>query len=384
MSPRFCSACGTRAVSGAKFCAECGSALGGRAAAAPAGWRPTAAGGAALGVFLAAGLATWVTILAPAPPRPGPGGGGTPRPPATAAAQLPEGHPAVPMELPAEVKTFIADLEAKTKEKPDDAEAWIRLAMVNSRAAQLDPSYHAAALAAFRHVLEIDPQNAEALRGIANVHYDRNEATQAIGYYERYLVLRPDDPSARTDLGTMYLFAGDAKRAIATYQDVLRRHPSFLQAHYNLAVTYHRQGDRRTALFHLETARSLATDEGVRKQIDEMLATLQGDGGTTRSRAEGDGAAGPSPFQAAVEQALRAHPIMGPRIVRVDWSGPAGGRVVVREFPMEGMPAEVRAKFTARLGEDLREAQRTHAVEGSVSLDIADLASGRVMATVTP
>jgi Flp pilus assembly protein TadD len=389
MAARFCSECGTKAPAGAKFCGECGTPLvsGVRPARRASRWRPTAAGGGVLGFFLVAGLGIWTAILQPAPPRPGPGAGANRPAPATATAgsELPAGHPAVPVELPPEVKTFIADLETKTKQKPNDAEAWLKLAMVHSRAAQLDPSYSAGALAAFRHVLQLQPENAEALRGVANVHYDRNEPKQAIPFYERYLTLRPEDASARTDLATMYLYAGDPPRAVATYEDVLRRNPGSLQAHYNLAVTYHRQGDDTRALTHLETARSLATEDGVRKQIDDMIAALKGGatGGPTPP-ADGAPAAAATPFQGAVEQAFRAHPIMGPRIASFSWEGPATGRVLMKDFPMEAMPPAVREKFAARLGEDLRGAQRAHGVEGPVRMEIADLASGRVMATVTP
>jgi tetratricopeptide (TPR) repeat protein len=280
------------------------------------------------------------------------------------------------MELPAEVKTFITDLEAKAKERPRDAEPWLRLAQVKARAARLDPSYQAGAGEAFTRVLELDPKNADALRGLADVHYEREDHRQAIPLFERFLALRPDDASARTDLGTMYLYAGDAPRAISTYQDVIRREPSFLQAHYNLAVTHHRQGNDADALAELQIARGLASDEGVRKQIDDMIASLSGKAPAP--------AAPRSPFQQAVEQAFRAHPIMGPRIARFDWAAPTNGRVLVRDFPMEGMPPAVREKFLTRLGDELRTASGQHKVNGQVRVEIADAGSGTVMAAVSP
>jgi cytochrome c-type biogenesis protein CcmH/NrfG len=277
MSVRFCPRCGTRATPQAKFCTECGAALAGKAAPVTGGrWQFSAAGAVVLGGFVAAGLAIWTAILSPAPPKPGVG---APRPAAGPGASapavgLPEGHPQV--TLPEEAKKFITDLAAQAKEKPDDVQTWMKLAQVSLRAAQVDPAYFAGAASAFRRVLALEPHNPEALLGIANVHYDRNEAKEAIPYYERYLGLRPDDPSARTDLGTMYLYGGDAARAIGTYKDVLERTPSFLQAHYNLAITYHRRGDAEAARAELEAARRLATDDTVRKQIDDMIASLSG------------------------------------------------------------------------------------------------------------
>jgi Flp pilus assembly protein TadD len=391
MAIRFCPQCGVQSLAGARFCHACGAALDGDARrSAPVGRRIPTLGAVVLGFFLVAGLGIWTAILSPASPRPGPGagGGGGPRPPGPqvaggAATNLPPDHPRVPMELPKDVKDFIADLAAKAKAAPEDVDAWLKLGRVDFRAAQIDRAYSDDALAAYRHVLERDSNNVEALRGVANVHYDRDEYKEAIPFYERFLALQPDDAGARTDLGTMYLYAGDPARAVATYKDVIHRNPSFLQAHYNLAVTYHQQGDSTAARAELESARKLATDDEVRKQIDDMLAALSG---TPPPPAAGDGRPAPalSAFQSSVEQALRGHPILGPRIVGIEWSAPGAGRVLVQDFPMDGMPPAVREKFLAHVADQLKSAAGATPVEGPIKLDIADAASGSVMATVTP
>jgi tetratricopeptide (TPR) repeat protein len=386
MPVRFCPQCGAKALARARFCSECGAPLAGDdSPPATARWHITAAGTVILVLFLGAGLAIWTVILSPAGARPGPGG------PAANRAGMAAGQGAgdqtaarAKAELPAEVKTFIADLATKAKAKPNDVDEWLKLAQVNARAAQLDPTYQAEALAAFEHVLAIDPKNVDALRGQANVHYDREDHQKAIPVYERYIALRPDDASARTDLGTMYLYSGQAARAISTYEEVIKQNPSFLQAHYNLAVTYHGQGNDKGALAELGIARGLATDDAVKKQIDDMIASLKGTptGAPPAPEAVRDGTR--SPFQGAVEEAFRAHPIMGGRIVRFEWTAPASGRVLVREFPMEAMPSEVRDKFTARLEGQLRDARNAHPVDGAVRVDIADAGSGKVMATLSP
>jgi len=388
MSVRFCAQCGTKAVAGAKFCTECGAPFAGHASGSAASrWQLTTAGSAVLTLFLAAGLTVWTLILSPAGSRPGPGAGAARPGAAPAGAPSSGGEAKVRMPLPAEAVSFIADLAAKAKAKPDDVETWLKLAQVEARAAQLDSAYQADALAAFQHVLDRDAENADALRGLANLHYDRDDHAKAIPLFERYLTLRPDDPSARTDLATMYLYGGDAARAVATYKEVIKRNPSFLQAHYNLGVAYHGQGDDRAALGELEIARGLASEDGVRKQIDDMIAGLRGEGPAPEGAAAAppaDGGGTRSPFQAAVEQAFRTHPIMGPRIVRFEWTTPGAGRVLVQDFPMEGMPPAVREKFTGRLADELRSAAGAHPVDGAVRVEIADLATGTVMVTVAP
>src|SRR5262249_33924028 len=122
MPVRFCAQCGAKAVAGARYCMQCGTQLGSATGSGPsARWQLTLAGSVVLALFLSAGLTVWALILAPSGPRPGPGGP-APSPaaagPGIAAAERPEAHPKV--ELPAEVKTFLADLSAKAKAKPDD------------------------------------------------------------------------------------------------------------------------------------------------------------------------------------------------------------------------------------------------------------------------
>ncbi len=386
MPPRFCSQCGTKVTPGAKFCSECGASLDGRAAA-PAraradGWQLTTGGLAVFGLLLVSGLGIWAAILSPEPPKPAPGRG--PAGSAQTAAEQPDA-PVAPAELPAEVKTFIADLAKKADAAPEDKEVWLRLGKVYARAAQLDPSYGPKALTAFDHVLERDPNEREAIHGKADVFYDQGDHKQAIPLLERYLAMAGDDPSARTDLATMYLAAGDGPKAVGMYKDVIAKHPTFLQAPYNLAVTYAQMGDKEAALGWFQKARALAPDDQVRGRIDQMVARLTGEQPAVTPGAPPPAAAGPrSPFQEDVEKRLRAAPIMGDRIVRVDWSGPATGRVMVQSFPMDQMPDEVRKKFTERLTLELQSAVKANQPGGDVKLEIADAGAGTVMATVTP
>lgn len=390
MSARFCSQCGTRAVPGAKFCAECGSDLrtgGPRATAAAAAapidgaWQLTTQGISVLGLLLVSGLAIWASILSPEPQRPAPGRGPAPTPPPSAAADAPARPP---MELPGEVKTFMTELAGKAQSAPEDLGAWNRLGQVYYRAAQLDPSYYAKALEAFDHVLARDAKNADGIRGKANVYYDRQDHVKAIPLYEQLLQIEPGDPSARTDLATMYLYAGDPPKAITMYEDVIKTNPSFLQAHYNLAVTHAQLGDTEKSLRAFKAARALATDDNVRKQIDDMTARLAGGAPPSQPAAPAVAQAERTPFQAAVEKNFRAAPIMGERIARFEWPSPTTGRVLVQNFPMAGMPPEVRDKFTTRLKDELRAAMKSTETTGDVKMEIADAGAGTVMATVTP
>jgi cytochrome c-type biogenesis protein CcmH/NrfG len=389
MAARFCPQCGIPAVPKAKFCIDCGAGLAGGGSARSATWQLTTAGAAVFGFFVVTGLAIWTLILQPTPPQatPARSAGRASEAPAVAQNDLPPDHPKVPLQLPAEVKTFIDDLSKKASADPKDLATWSRLAQVYYRTAQVDQSYYEKAKAAFSHVLELDPQNAEALRGLGSVHFELDEAEDAIAVYERYLKLKPDDETTRTALAAAHLSAGDAKTAITMLRDVIAKKPEAWPAHYYLGIALDQEGDRAAGLASVEKARELATDDSVRAQIDQAIARMGGEaapGEPAPGAAPSEDSAPRSPFQRAVEQAFRAHQIMGPRIVRFEWSAPGSGRVVVQNFPMSGMPDEVKQKFTGRLSDTLRDAAHANDPGGPVKIDIADATSGEVMATVVP
>src|SRR6266481_1406373 len=303
----FCTQCGTPLPRDARFCPSCGRAVTSlviddvepaprpqreterqrpatprrasqppapAAAVAERGWRDQLPGLVVLGVFLAVGLGLWVTVLRPsartstAPSRQAP-----PETANTGTDALPPGHP--PMALPDEAKKFIAGLVEKANAAPKDVTTWKNLAQVQSRAAEIDPSYGAAAVESYKHVLGIAADDEDAIRGLANLYYDSQQFAAATEQYEHYLRVHPDDPSARTDLATAYLYQRQFDRAVATYKDVIKAHPDFVQAHFNLGLAYEAMGKHDDALASLEVARGLATDEQTRSQIARVAAELK-------------------------------------------------------------------------------------------------------------
>ena len=432
---RFCSQCGARLPDGARFCPGCGRTL---EAVAPAPARPSAHPGAppkvaapiplttpaprslrdqlpglvVLTLFLAVGLGIWMRVLQPGEETPGP----PTRPASQSAGELPSDHP--PLTVPEEGKKFIASLAAKAAAAPNDVTAWRTLAQVQARAAEIDPTYANASIESYQHVLGIAPDDPDTLRGLGNVYYDRQQYASAAEQYAKYLEKQPDDASVRTDLGTAYLYQRQIDRAIGVYGDVLAKHPDFLQAHFNLGLAYEAKGDRAKAVASLEKARSLAADDSTRAQIERVTAQLKGEGeahlaapgaagqggagasgSAAASGASGAGSAPPAGappagsaqtgapaaggFQGAVEAALRAHQILGPKISRVEWADATHARVLVHDFPMQAMPESVRGLFRGRLETILDDAKTKHAVTSETGIELVDVASGTSMERVT-
>jgi cytochrome c-type biogenesis protein CcmH/NrfG len=97
-------------------------------------------------------------------------------------AQLPPGHPKV--ELPTEARTFIDKIEKDANDNPKDISAWNKLGDVCMRAALFDNTYYQKASNAYAHVLKLDPENTDALRGIGDIDYDQQHYDEAAAAYE--------------------------------------------------------------------------------------------------------------------------------------------------------------------------------------------------------
>jgi cytochrome c-type biogenesis protein CcmH/NrfG len=417
MNLRFCPQCGTPVtISGARFCIECGlnlaaldaasspisatpsATLATAAEASPppsAGARTRPAMAPFIGVFaaiLVSGLVVAILILRQLPAREHQLARARPTSPPQSGdgRSLPPGHPQV--QLPKEAIELLAKIEKAARANPTDITLWNRFGEVTLRAAAFDPAYYAKASEAFSHVLKLDPDNLDALRGIGNIDFDQRNYDQAIAAYEHYLSAKPDDPEVRTDLGTMYLSTGVTDQAIAQYKKVILSHPTFFEAQFNLGIAYGQMGDPAAAHNTFQQALKLAPDAASRDRVNQMLASLstqQTASGAAppaaNSSAEASQGAGPVPatFQGALEQMLRDLPIAGPKVQSVQWPAQQKARVLMDNFPMDQMPPFATAKFLSDLKSGIDQVKQTHKVNGTVEVDICDAASGRVMQSVT-
>jgi hypothetical protein len=95
-------------------------------------------------------------------------------------------------------------------------------------------------------------------------------------------------------------------------------------------------------------------------------------------------ASGPSgTFQDAVADMMRNLPVAGPKVAAVQWPSTTRAKVMMDNFPMDAMPPFARDKFIADIKSGLESAKSAHKVAGTVTVDIADAQSGRVMESVS-
>jgi tetratricopeptide (TPR) repeat protein len=403
---RFCPQCGAPLMAGAKFCVECGRPLDKAAAAAgpsePSGAEQTARmmplTAAFVGVFIGITVvgivaAAWILLKPPdivrsnaatAPP-PSATASGQSANASGGAGQLPAGHPKI--ELPTEARSFIDKVEKDAESKPNDVAAWNRYGAVAMRAAMFDASYYTKAEDAYAHVLKLQPDNLDALRGIGDIDYDHQKYDQAIAAYEHFLKLKPDDPEVRTDLGTMYLYTGNADQAIVQYRKVTTEKPDFFQAFYNMGIAYAQQNKQSDAAASLNTALKLAPDDNTKSQVRDLLAKLNGAPGASATggaaAAAASSSSAPGSFHGAIEQMMRGLPIAGPKVGSVQWASDTKARVMFDNFPMDQMPPFAKDKFMSDLKAGIDSAKKSHNVSSPVEVDLVDGSTGNVMQAVT-
>lgn len=94
------------------------------------------------------------------------------------------------------------------------------------------------AMDAYRRVLQLDANNAEAHRSLAGIYAHLGQRHEEIAYRYRAVVLKPDwaTPSNQLTLGNALIQLDKTAEAIDCYRRAIELRPDFHEAYYNLAV----------------------------------------------------------------------------------------------------------------------------------------------------
>lgn len=112
-------------------------------------------------------------------------------------------------------------------------------------------------------------------------------------------------------------------------------------------------------------------------------AAQSGAAGSPASSAASSAAGSSGTFHDAVAGMMRNLPVAGPKVSAVQWLSTMRAKVMMDNFPMDAMPPFARDKFIADIKSGLESAKSAHKVAGTVTVDIADAESGRVMQSVS-
>ena len=107
-----------------------------------------------------------------------------------------------------------------------------------------------------REYVAANPNDADAVRQLANMNFDIRNWQRSAELYDQYLKLRPNDPDVMTDLGVCYRELGKFAEALALFDQVQGGAPDHWQSYFNevvvLAFDLKRFDDAATVLAELQ------------------------------------------------------------------------------------------------------------------------------------
>jgi tetratricopeptide (TPR) repeat protein len=113
-----------------------------------------------------------------------------------------------------------------------------------------DPNTQVEAIAAYRRVLELDPEHAAAHINLGTLHYNRQDFTLSEQHYRAAIEIDPRYALAYFDLGNVLDETSRVTEAIQAYNTALQLAPTYGDAHYNVALAYEKVREPRKALKH--------------------------------------------------------------------------------------------------------------------------------------
>ncbi len=150
-------------------------------------------------------------------------------------------------------------LERAVRTEPDYAHAWAYLAYLHLEAlrygykADLAENKLAAAMAAARKAVDLEPENAVAQRALAAVLFTAGDMDGFRLHADRALELNPNDSDALADLGGKIAYSGDWEQGLAMRARAIQLNPSH-PASYRIpfVIDAYRRGDYAAAKAELE------------------------------------------------------------------------------------------------------------------------------------
>jgi len=171
-----------------------------------------------------------------------------------------------------------------TKQYPKAFAVWNLMGASAAQIGQLDQ-----AIFAFKRVLAIQPDSADAHNNMGNALKDQGKLEEAIEAYNKALAIKPDYAEAYNNMGNAFKDQGKLEEAIEAYNKALAIKPDYAEAYNNMGVTLQEQGKREAAIEAYNKALAIKPDyaEAHRhlsiltkytadtRQISEVAALLQ-------------------------------------------------------------------------------------------------------------
>jgi tetratricopeptide (TPR) repeat protein len=139
-------------------------------------------------------------------------------------------------------ESAIADLKKIIKRDPDDKEALFGLAKYSYDIGKFEKSVEY-----LNRVIEIDPEYKMAYNQLAYSYQGLNDLDNAMKATEKYIEMAPDEANPLDTKGSIYALFGKFDKAIEAYEDALRINPDFTFSIQQMAHMYLLKGNLEKA-----------------------------------------------------------------------------------------------------------------------------------------
>ncbi len=163
------------------------------------------------------------------------------------------------LKRPAPLASIAAKPVAEKKERAGPFAAPLRddVAAVFSHGEALEASDPAAAEAAYRKVLALDPDHADAYLNLGALLCESRRFAEAVALYDEALRRRPAEALLHFNRAIALEDQGRTDEALVGYHASLRLAPDLADAHYNAARLHEQLGDAKQAVRHFSAYRRL-------------------------------------------------------------------------------------------------------------------------------
>ena len=145
--------------------------------------------------------------------------------------------------------------QALTRQYPNAPFIWNILGVAAAKTGQID-----LAINAFKRVIAIKPDHAEAYYNMGNVLKGQGKLEEAIEAYNKALSLKPDYANACNNMGNVLKDQGKLEEAIEAYKKALLLKPDYADTYHNMGVVLKGQGKLEEAIEAYKKALLLKPD----------------------------------------------------------------------------------------------------------------------------
>ena len=208
----------------------------------------------------------------------------------------------------------------------------------------------------------IDPQDKLTLLMLANLSFNQRVFDKSAQYYEKYLILEPEDTEARANYSSVLTFIGKLDDALRQIDIVVTKDPKSFQANAYRAITLAQMGRVDEAKKVGVSAMKFAPSEEAKSRFGKFLASLD-----NQQNSSGQPQKSSDDNEPAVVKVVKQSSVAGPKLV----SSKVEGNLLVltfKDFPMKGMPPIAKDIFFSKI----RAANQQDQFEEVKFIDAAD------------